>query len=113
MKLVSFQRLGEGERFADAAIVLWRVRDDQRALRAFGIAVMLPVPVLGKYWDMCLDALMRGWRVPRVLIYATRPRNGKWIPVFRRWMHEIGKQELLAYRWQIEDGIYPPKEGAN
>ena len=104
MKLISFQSLGEGERLADAAIVFWRrdaMRDGRTARHAFGVAVMLPFPVLEKYWAPPLDALMRGWRAPRVLACLTRPSGGKWIPVFRRWMHEIGKQELLAYRWQI------------
>jgi hypothetical protein len=120
MKLISFQHCSEGERLADAAIVLWRrdtVRDGLPSLCAFGIAVMLPAPILGKYWDAPLDALMRGWRVPRVLAYLTRPRagprRGHWIPAFRCWMHEVGKQDLLAYRWQIEDGIYLHKEGVN
>lgn len=108
MKVISFQRRDEGERFVDAAIVLWRLdgmRNGQQALRAFGIAVMLPFPVLSTYRELFAPGPMRGWRVPRVLAYCTRPRSGKWIPVMRAWMQEIGQQRLLAT-------TNPTKQGA-
>ena len=80
-------------------------------MRTFGIAAMLPIPIYGKFWDVELDGLMRGWRLPRVEVKFGRSRSGKRFFAFHRWMQEIGTPELLAYRWQIEDGIYPPKEG--
>ena len=116
MKLIGFQSLGEGDRLADAAIVFWRrdtVRDGQETMSAFGIALMLPIPIRGKYWDASLGALMCGWRLPRVSAWVRPERDGMQTVVFPAWMHPIGLQHLLAYRWQIEDGIYPPKQGAN
>ena len=116
MKLFAFQHRDEGERIANAAVVLWKldeIYDGLSVMRACGIAVMLPIPIYGKFWDVELGALMRGWRLPRVMARFGQSRSGKRFFAFHRWMKPIGTPELLAYSWQIEDGLYPPKEGAN
>ena len=118
MKLLSFQRRDEGSELPRAMLSFWTVHADYGAgqvLRSFGASLMLPTPVRATYFEPWSCTYKRGKRCPTVGIRFSLVR-GQW----RRlrvgalaWMRPDGPQEIVATREQIEDGIYPPKEGAN
>lgn len=118
MKLFSFQRRDEGADLPQSLLGFWSLYADYGdgpVLRSFGASLMLPIPIHGTYIEPWYCTYKRGQRCPTVAIRFSLIR-GKWKRLrvgALAWMRPYGPQETVATREEIEDGIYPPKEGAN
>lgn len=118
MKLLCFQRRNEGDELPKSLIGFWVLRADYGSgpvLRSFGAQLMIPIPFKATHLEPWSGTYKRGKRYPTVGIRFSLTR-GEWKRLrvgLLTWMRPYGPQELVATREQIEDGIYPPKEGAN
>jgi hypothetical protein len=116
MKLFAFQRRKEGDELPESIFGFWVLRinyGNGPVLRSFGAQLMIPIPITSTYlgpWDL---TYRRGKRWPTIGIRFSLVR-GEWkrlIVGTMAWMRPVGQQETVATLEQIQDGLYPPKEG--
>lgn len=118
MKLFAFQRRKEGDELPESIFGFWILRIDYGngpMLRSFGAQLMIPIPITSTYLESWNCTYRRGKRWPTIGIRFSLTR-GEWKQLkvgTMAWMRPVGQQETVATLEQIQDGLYPPKEGAN
>jgi len=118
MKLFAFQRRKEGDELPKSLLGVWTLRADYGngpVLRSFGALLMVPISITSTYLEPWSGTYRRGKRWPTIGIRFSLTR-GEWKRLnvgTMAWMRPVGQQETVATLEQIQDGLYPPKEGAN
>ena len=110
MRLIAIFNRPEGETTVRGILSIWQTKINYGAgqvLRSLGFALMLPIPIYGRYESWERGAIYKGWRVPVLGLRIGFVCGDKKRPMInaRVWLHALGKQHVIATHEQIQDGM--------